>query len=296
MTSPAGNDSKASWRPGTLRRSPAGLARQRNPPRRLPNPRPRPRRRIHPTARRRPPGPDLPPGGQPTRPSRRPLVHPDRGPASAPGCRTDPPKQSTISPERIKRIGFGFRNFTNYRIRALLYAGKPNWDLLPSVTPPEIRRATLVSRTQRRAAESSTTQGQKPAAATNIRIWSRLAQPRAFFHPPPPFEPPHSRPPPPSRTRKSSAPPPAAPGPSPASTESTARASRPWSGAGARPAKVPIMTAAHSGTPAAVFVCQHTHSTANLRQTQYPHPGTRKIFFALLAAAGLYMEAQEMHC
>jgi hypothetical protein len=26
----------------------------------------------------------------------------------------------------IKRIGFGFRNFENYRIRALLYAGKPN--------------------------------------------------------------------------------------------------------------------------------------------------------------------------
>ena len=28
--------------------------------------------------------------------------------------------------ERIKRIGFGLRNFENYRIRALLYAGKPN--------------------------------------------------------------------------------------------------------------------------------------------------------------------------
>jgi transposase len=27
----------------------------------------------------------------------------------------------------IKRIGFGFRNFENYRIRAVLYAGKPNW-------------------------------------------------------------------------------------------------------------------------------------------------------------------------
>ena len=38
--------------------------------------------------------------------------------------------------KRIKRIGFGFRNFTNYRIRALLYAGKPNWDLLPTVTLP----------------------------------------------------------------------------------------------------------------------------------------------------------------
>lgn len=37
--------------------------------------------------------------------------------------------------KRIKRVAFGFRNFRNYRIRALLYAGKPNWDLLPTVTP-----------------------------------------------------------------------------------------------------------------------------------------------------------------
>lgn len=35
--------------------------------------------------------------------------------------------------KRIKRIGFGFTNFRNYRIRALLYAGKPNWRLLRSV-------------------------------------------------------------------------------------------------------------------------------------------------------------------
>ena len=37
--------------------------------------------------------------------------------------------------KRIKRIGFGFRNFAHYRIRVLLYAGKPNWDLLATVTP-----------------------------------------------------------------------------------------------------------------------------------------------------------------
>jgi len=35
--------------------------------------------------------------------------------------------------KRIKRIGFGFRNFNNYRIRALLYAGKPNWRVLSSI-------------------------------------------------------------------------------------------------------------------------------------------------------------------
>ncbi len=33
----------------------------------------------------------------------------------------------------IKRIGFGFRNFENYRIRALLYAGRPNWRVLGSI-------------------------------------------------------------------------------------------------------------------------------------------------------------------
>ena len=35
--------------------------------------------------------------------------------------------------KRIKRTGFGFRNFENYRIRALLYAGKPNWRVLGSI-------------------------------------------------------------------------------------------------------------------------------------------------------------------
>ena len=38
--------------------------------------------------------------------------------------------------ECVKRAAFGFRRFTNYRIRALLYAGKPNWTLLNTITPP----------------------------------------------------------------------------------------------------------------------------------------------------------------
>lgn len=33
------------------------------------------------------------------------------------------------------RVAFGFRRFTNYRIRGLLYAGRPNWDLLRTITP-----------------------------------------------------------------------------------------------------------------------------------------------------------------
>lgn len=37
--------------------------------------------------------------------------------------------------KRVKRVAFGFRRFDHYRIRALLYAGKPNWELLATVTP-----------------------------------------------------------------------------------------------------------------------------------------------------------------
>ncbi len=37
--------------------------------------------------------------------------------------------------KRIKRVAFGFRRFRNYRIRALLYAGRPNWQLLATITP-----------------------------------------------------------------------------------------------------------------------------------------------------------------
>ncbi len=38
--------------------------------------------------------------------------------------------------QRVKRAAFGLTNFANYRIRALLYAGKPNWALLDTLTPP----------------------------------------------------------------------------------------------------------------------------------------------------------------
>jgi hypothetical protein len=38
----------------------------------------------------------------------------------------------------VKRIAFGFRRFTSfriYRIRTLLSAGRPSWDLLANITP-----------------------------------------------------------------------------------------------------------------------------------------------------------------
>lgn len=37
--------------------------------------------------------------------------------------------------KRVKRVAFGITNYRNYRIRALLYAGKPNWNLLATITP-----------------------------------------------------------------------------------------------------------------------------------------------------------------
>jgi hypothetical protein len=35
----------------------------------------------------------------------------------------------------VRRTAFGFTSFRNYRVRSLLYAGKPNWTLLATVTP-----------------------------------------------------------------------------------------------------------------------------------------------------------------
>lgn len=48
--------------------------------------------------------------------------------------------------KRAKRVGYGFRNSGNYRTRVLLYASKPHWRTLSSITIPDptrIRRASL---------------------------------------------------------------------------------------------------------------------------------------------------------
>lgn len=37
--------------------------------------------------------------------------------------------------KRVKRVAFGLTRFRNFRIRLLLYAGRPNWDLLATVAP-----------------------------------------------------------------------------------------------------------------------------------------------------------------
>ena len=37
--------------------------------------------------------------------------------------------------KRVKRTAFGFKRFDHYRLRSLLYAGRPNWSLLNTITP-----------------------------------------------------------------------------------------------------------------------------------------------------------------
>ena len=49
--------------------------------------------------------------------------------------RTGRPEAVNNWMKRVKRVAFGCRRFDHYRIRALLYARKPNWDLLATITP-----------------------------------------------------------------------------------------------------------------------------------------------------------------
>jgi transposase len=37
--------------------------------------------------------------------------------------------------KRIKRVAFGLTNFRHHRVRCLLYAGRPDWTLLPTIQP-----------------------------------------------------------------------------------------------------------------------------------------------------------------
>ena len=54
-------------------------------------------------------------------------------PGTAPGSPTVPTEGMNNLLKRVKRVAFGFTNFENFRIRALLYAGKPNVRVLDSI-------------------------------------------------------------------------------------------------------------------------------------------------------------------
>ena len=62
-------------------------------------------------------------------------MSPTRNPSSEPPQRQALQITANNLIKRVKRAAFGFTNFDNYRIRALLYAGKPNWALLETLTP-----------------------------------------------------------------------------------------------------------------------------------------------------------------
>lgn len=56
----------------------------------------------------------------------------DRHRARVTNSATEPANNLT---KPIKRAAFGFRTFAQTRVRALRYAGRPNWDLLATITP-----------------------------------------------------------------------------------------------------------------------------------------------------------------
>ena len=61
------------------------------------------------------------------------LVRAHRRLAPRPGSPTVPTEGMNNLLKRVKRVAFGFTNFENFRIRALLYAGKPNFRVLDSI-------------------------------------------------------------------------------------------------------------------------------------------------------------------
>ena len=62
------------------------------------------------------------------------MASPDR--RLAPGSRVERAHRGLNNLiRRVKRVAFGTARFRNFRIRALLYAGHPNWELLATITP-----------------------------------------------------------------------------------------------------------------------------------------------------------------
>jgi hypothetical protein len=53
----------------------------------------------------------------------------------AAGVTNGPTESMNNLAKRIKRVAFGMTSFRNWRIRVLLYAGRPDWSMLPTITP-----------------------------------------------------------------------------------------------------------------------------------------------------------------
>jgi hypothetical protein len=74
---------------------------------------------------------------------------------TAAGCSNGPTEAVNLLIKNVKRVGYGFRNFTNYRLRLLLYCG---------VRWPTHRTASLRSRPSRFMAESPAQDGANSGA------------------------------------------------------------------------------------------------------------------------------------
>ncbi|MCY4457925.1 MAG: hypothetical protein OXB90_08285, partial [Acidimicrobiaceae bacterium] len=91
---------------------------------------------------RQPPTPTTP-RPTPRPPTPKPHRHPVNDMSTTRNPRPEPQQRQTLQitannlAKRVKRGAFGFTNFNNYRIRTLLYAGKPNWAHLETPTPTQ---------------------------------------------------------------------------------------------------------------------------------------------------------------
>ena len=92
------------------------------------------RPRVDRATRRRHGRPRQPARGAFAWPNARPLEAPDRRLARS-HVSNGPTEAANNLIKRVKRAAFGFTSFRNFRVRALLYAGKPSWNLLETITP-----------------------------------------------------------------------------------------------------------------------------------------------------------------
>ena len=67
---------------------------------------------------------------------------------------------------RVKRAAFGFSSFRNFRVRALLYAGKPDWSLLETITPVWGGRRHRFERNRTFAAATRSLKASTPASSS----------------------------------------------------------------------------------------------------------------------------------
>ena len=82
--------------------------------------------------------------------------------------------------KRVKRVAFGMRRFRNSRLRALLYAGRPNWNLLDSLTPLKFPRVVMgpPERSDGSLRSKAGSRADSPEISTPTGVFVRKCRPR----------------------------------------------------------------------------------------------------------------------